>query len=97
MTDKEKIQQLANIIAPIAPDLRGCDCTVIATKLIELNYGDIKQTALDFYTAVSLALADGVKEYIIDGKKVLAIKADKMQEYFDEIAKSYGIEINKYI
>lgn len=93
MIDNEKIQRLADIIAPLAPDLRGCDCTTIATKLIELNYGDVKQTALDFYTAVSLALADGVSEYIIDGEKVLAIKADDMQAYFDELVKSYGVEV----
>lgn len=56
---------------------------------------NIQQVALDFYTAITLALADGVSEYIKDGNKVLAIKADDMQAYFDEIAKHYGIEINK--
>lgn len=73
--------------------IRYCDCAEIAEKLIELNYGDTKQAALDFYTAVSLALADGVEEYIIDGKKVLMIKADDMQAYFDEVAKNCGIEV----
>lgn len=46
MEKEEKIEKLADIIAPITPDLRYCDCIVIATKLIELNiikeFDDIK-------------------------------------------------------
>ncbi len=96
MTNEDKIDELADIIySKCGVSIRNCDSQTIAKKLIELNYGDTKQTALDFYTAVSLALADGVSAYIIDGKRVIAIKADDMQAYFDEIAKSYGVEIKK--
>lgn len=96
MTKDEKVRELSSIIySKCGVQIRNCDSETIADKLVELNYGDIKQTALDFYTAATLALADGITEYEKDGKKVFAISAEDMQEYLDEKAKSYGVRTIK--
>ena len=99
MTDEEKIQQLANIIAPIAPDLRGCDCTMIATKLIELGYEKKSETALAVLTAMCEPMEVWTETEDPEQSRQRKIGGllfvEKSNERIQEIAKSYGIEINK--
>lgn len=35
--DENKIEEIANIVAKFAPDMRYCDCIELVKKLIELD------------------------------------------------------------
>lgn len=37
MDNEEKIEKIADIIAPLVPDIRYCECIAIIKKLIELD------------------------------------------------------------
>ncbi len=97
MTREEKIYKLADIIAPLVPSLRGCDCTVIAKKLIDLGWEEKSETALAVLTALCEPMdvwtetddPEQSRQRKIGG----LLFVEKSNERIAKIAKSYGVEI----